>query len=150
VRMVLRRMGELDSAGFILDGFPRTLAQAEALSGALAEQNNKIDRVVYIKVPEAELVERLSGRWVCRACQATYAYALAELGTSCKKCNGELYQRSDDKPETVKKRLEVYFKETAPLIEYYKKQSVLKEVDGVGGVEEVKSRIVKVVGPHHR
>ena len=146
VQMVLGRMVELKKHGVILDGFPRTLGQAQALDAALAARKEKIDKVIYIKVPEAELIERLSGRWVCRTCQATYAYALPELVERCIKCSGELYQRPDDKPETVKKRLEVYFRDTAPLIEYYKKQGALAEIDGMGVVEQVTARIIRVIG----
>ena len=146
VQMVLGHMVELKSSGYILDGFPRTLGQAEALASALGADGEKIGRVIYIKVPEAELVERLSGRWVCRSCQATYSYALPELVESCNKCDGELYQRPDDKPETVKKRLKVYFNDTAPLIEYYTKQGILAEVDGVGGIQEITARIIHAIG----
>jgi adenylate kinase len=142
VSMVLRRIGELTGvSGVILDGFPRTLSQAEALDGALAANGQKVDRVVYLAVPQDELVRRLSDRWVCRACQATYSGADKAAVNNCRKCAGELYQRPDDTPETVKKRLEVYFKETAPLIEYYRKARSLVEVDGTGMVGAITRRI---------
>ncbi|AKG53184.1 adenylate kinase [Dehalogenimonas sp. WBC-2] len=146
VDMVLKRVAELTGvSGVILDGFPRTLSQAEALSEALGAQNEKVGCVVYIAVPEAELERRLSDRWVCRNCQATYAGADREASESCRKCDGELYQRADDSPETVKKRLEVYFKETAPLIDYYKKCGTLIEINGQGDVAEVTARIAGVL-----
>lgn len=146
VDMVLKRVAELTGvSGVILDGFPRTLSQAEALSEALEAQNEEVGCVVYIAVPEAELERRLSDRWVCRKCQATYAGADREASGSCRKCDGELYQRPDDTPGTVKKRLEVYFRETAPLIEYYKKCGKLIEINGQGDVAEVTARIAGVL-----
>ncbi|ADJ26377.1 adenylate kinase [Dehalogenimonas lykanthroporepellens BL-DC-9] len=147
VNMVLRRIGELESVkGVILDGFPRTLAQAEALSQALSAQGQQVDRAVYIEVPREELERRLSDRWVCRSCQATYAGADREASAACRKCGGELYQRPDDTPETVRNRLEVYFRETAPLIEYYFGLGVLRRVDGLGKVEDITSRITGELG----
>lgn len=146
VKMVLKRIAELDGVtGVILDGFPRTLSQAEALSRALGRQGEKVDLVVYIAVPEAELERRLSDRWVCRGCQATYAGADKEAMENCRKCGGELYQRPDDTPETVKKRLAVYFRETAPLIDYYRQAGTLVEVDGKGEVDEVTARIAGAI-----
>jgi adenylate kinase len=142
VSMVLKRIAELaDVSGVILDGFPRTLSQAEALNTALEAQGEKVDRVVYIAVPESELERRLLDRWVCRGCQATYSGADKVALTNCRKCGGGLYQRPDDTPETVKKRLEVYFRETAPLIEYYRSSGALVEVDGQGEVVGVTGRI---------
>ena len=143
VTMVLNRIGQLAGLkGVILDGFPRTLAQAEALDEALKATGDKVGRVIYLAVPEAELVRRLSDRWVCRACQATYAGADKAESVTCRKCGGELYQRNDDTPETVQKRLTVYFKETAPLIEYYRKAGSLVEVDGTGEVGAITRRVV--------
>ena len=143
VTMVLKRIGQLGGLkGVILDGFPRTLAQAEALDEALKADGDKVGRVIYLAVPEVELVRRLSDRWVCRACQATYAGADKTESVTCRKCGGELYQRNDDAPETVQKRLAVYFKETAPLIEYYRKAGSLVEIDGTGEVEAITRRVV--------
>jgi len=143
VAMVLNRIGQLKGVkGVILDGFPRTLAQAEALDEALKATGGKVGRVIYLAAPEAELVRRLSDRWVCRACQATYAGADKAESDSCRKCGGELHQRPDDTPETVQKRLSVYFKETAPLIDYYHKAGSLVEVDGTGEVEAITGRVV--------
>jgi adenylate kinase len=146
VAMVLNRIGQLSGVkGVILDGFPRTLAQAEALDEALKARGEGVGRVIYLAVPETELVKRLSDRWVCGACQATYTGADKAESGGCRKCGGELYQRADDTPETVQKRLSVYFKETAPLIEYYRKAGSLVEVDGTGRVETITGRVVKAL-----
>ncbi|MFC1917479.1 adenylate kinase [Chloroflexota bacterium] len=145
VKMVLDRLGETDCAGgALLDGFPRNLGQAEALDKALAAQNKAIDKVIYLMVAEEELLTRLSGRWICRACQAPYHLEDSPpmVPGKCDKCGGELYQRDDDQPETVKKRLKVYFSETVPLIDYYRQGRKLVEIDGAGGVEEVGKRIM--------
>ena len=144
-QMVLERLSAPDSeAGVILDGFPRNLEQAEALDEALAGQNKAIDKVVSIKVPAEELLRRLSGRWVCRHCQAVYNIIESppKVRGKCDKCGGELYQRPDDTAETVKKRLEVYFVQTAPLIDYYRQRGKLLEIDGEGSVDEVTQKIV--------
>lgn len=142
--MVLERISQPDCAGgVIFDGFPRTLAQAEALDKALEDQGKKVDKVVYIKVAEEELLSRLTGRWICRSCQTPYHEVTSppKVTGVCDKCGGELYQRADDKEETIKERLQVYFKETAPLIDYYTKAEKILEVDGVGEVSEVGRRI---------
>ena len=147
-QMVLERMSAPDCAtGVILDGFPRNLKQAEALDKALSQQDKAIDRVVYIKVPEEELMNRLGGRWICRQCQAVYheINSSPRVGGKCDKCGGELYQRPDDTAETIKKRLEVYFAETAPLIDYYTRGDRLIEIDGVGSVDKVSQKIVAVL-----
>lgn len=145
IQMVLERLAKSDCEnGAILDGFPRNLGQAEALDKALAQQSKAIDKVVYIKVAPEELVKRLGGRWICRSCQAPYHIVDSppkEAG-KCDRCGGELYQRADDNEETVKKRLDVYFAETSPLIDYYKKAGKLLEVDGVGAVSEVSQRMM--------
>jgi adenylate kinase len=148
IQMVMERLSAPDCGnGVILDGFPRNLLQAEALDGALSEQGKAIDKVVYIGVSEEELVSRLSSRWLCRQCQAVYntVNSPPSVEGKCDKCSGELYQRPDDEPGTVKKRLDVYFAETAPLIEYYRRQGKLLEVEGEGGVAEVTRRIVSVL-----
>ncbi len=145
VRMVLERLSAPDSeAGVVLDGFPRNLKQAEALDENLARKGRAIDGVVYIKVSEEELVRRLSGRWICRRCQAPYhaTDSPPKVWGRCDRCGGELYQRSDDTPGTVKKRLEVYATETAPLIDYYTEAGKLVEVDGEGSAEAVGERIM--------
>lgn len=145
VAMLLERIARPDCQhGVIFDGFPRTLAQAEALDKALSRQSRNIDRVVYIKVAEAELIKRLSGRWICRQCQTPYHELTAppKLKGKCDKCGGELYQRDDDKPATVKNRLQVFFAQTAPLVQYYTKTGKLTEIEGSGTVEVVRNNIL--------
>ncbi|MBI4304028.1 MAG: adenylate kinase, partial [Chloroflexi bacterium] len=143
IRMVLERISASDcKSGVIFDGFPRNLKQAEALDKALGEQGKAIDKVVYIKVTEQELLERLTGRWVCRKCQTPYHVKNSppKIAGKCDKCGGELYQRPDDTIETIKRRLDVFFAETAPLVDYYTRSGKLLEVDGEGGVDEVRAR----------
>jgi adenylate kinase len=145
IQMVLERLGAPDCTnGAILDGFPRNLPQAEALDKAMAEQSKAIDKVVYIKVSEEELLKRLSGRWICRNCQTPYheVDSPPKVKGICDRCGGELYQRADDNIETVKNRLKVYFAETSPLIDYYKKAGKLLEINGEGNAAEVNGRIV--------
>ena len=144
IQMVLERLSAPDCEnGAILDGFPRNTQQAEALDKALRQQSRAIDKVVYIKVSEGELLKRLSGRWICRHCQAPYhaVDSPPKIEGKCDRCGGELYQRADDTVATVKKRLEVYFKETSPLIDYYKQAGKLIEIKGEGTVVEVNRRI---------
>lgn len=145
IRMVLERISAPDcEPGVVFDGFPRNLKQAEALDKALVQQAKAIDKVVYIRVPEEELIRRLGGRWICRNCQTPY-HAIdspPKVWGRCDKCGGELYQRPDDTVEVVKKRLEVYFTQTAPLIDYYNQAGKLLEIDGKGRVDEVGDRIV--------
>ena len=144
IGMVLERLSAPDSKrGAILDGFPRNLEQAEALDKAFAKQGKAVDKVIYIKVSEAELLKRLSGRWICRKCQTPYHIVNSppKVRGRCDKCGGELYQRPDDIEESVKKRLEVYFAETALLIDYYARKGKLLGIDGEGSVAEVGKRI---------
>lgn len=135
-KMVLERIAG-NGKGFILDGFPRTLEQAESLDKALGTDG--IDKAVYIEVSREELLRRLSGRWICRGCQKPYHLITSppKVAGRCDVCGGELYQRSDDTMETAKKRLEVYFEQTAPLVEYYGKKEKLVEMDGERPIEEV-------------
>jgi adenylate kinase len=145
IRMVLERISAADgSSGVIFDGFPRTLKQAEALDKALGEQGKAVDKVVYIKVSEPELLKRLSGRWICRQCQTPYhaVNSPPKVWGKCGRCGGELYQRPDDTVETVKKRLEVYWAETAPLIDYYTRAGQLIEVNGEGTEAGIEKRII--------
>ncbi len=145
IRMVLERMSAPDcESGVVFDGFPRSLEQARALDEALAKQAKAIDRVVYIKVSEEELLKRLSRRRICRNCQTLY-HAIdspPKIWGKCDQCGGELYQRPDDTDETVKKRLQVYFAQTVPLIDFYAGAGRLIEVNGEGGIDEVGRRIV--------
>jgi adenylate kinase len=144
-RMVLDRLTQPSKQkGIILDGFPRNLVQAESLDGALKDRGKTVNSVVYIRVAQPELVRRLLNRWLCRRCQTSYTGDGA--AGACQKCGGELYQRTDDSPETVTKRLEVYFRDTAPLIDYYRRHGKLTEIDGEGDVKNVTGRIVSAVG----
>lgn len=144
IQMVLERLSAPDCInGAILDGFPRNLQQAEALDKALEKQAKLINKVVYIAVSEGELLKRLSGRWICRNCQTPYheVDSPPKVAGKCDRCGGELYQRDDDNVETIKKRLEVYFAETSPLIDYYTSAGKLLEINGVGDSTEVNKRI---------
>ncbi len=148
IQMVLERIDKPDCAGgVIFDGFPRTLAQAAALDKALESQGKSVNKVVYINVAQEELLTRLTGRWICRSCQTPYHEVTSppKVKGKCDKCGGELYQRADDKEETIKERLQVYFKETASLIDYYAKAGKLLEVDGVGEVAAVGRRITQAL-----
>jgi adenylate kinase len=149
IEMVLERLSAPDSGeGVILDGFPRNLKQAEALDEALSREGRAIDKVVYIKVSGAELLGRLGGRRVCRVCQAPchITDSPPKVEGVCDVCGGELYQRPDDTEESIKKRLEVFSAETAPLVDYYRRAGKLLEVDGEGGVDKVEGRIVAALG----
>lgn len=145
ISMVLERLSAPDcKAGIILDGFPRNLQQAEALDKALKQQGKAIDKAVFIKVSEDKLLKRLGGRWICRHCQAPYheINSPPRVRGKCDICGGELYQRPDDNVETVKKRLHVYFAETAPLIDYYAQADKLLEIDGEGDIAEISQNIL--------
>ncbi len=133
--------------GFILDGFPRTVAQVEALDVALKQQGAQLDMVVSITVPREELVKRLAGRRTCRDCGAMYHIIFDPPNNAglCNKCNGELYQRDDDQEDTVVARLEVYDRETAPLLTAYRQRGLLREVAGVGSQDQVLARILQQV-----
>lgn len=129
--MVKDRLSQPDAQnGFILDGFPRTVGQADILEGILERINRKITAVLYLDVPDAEIIRRVSGRVICRNCQAPYhkEFSPPKVAGVCDKCGGELYTRDDDKLETVKKRLEVFRSTTFPLVEYYRQKGLLVEV----------------------
>ncbi|UCG84514.1 MAG: adenylate kinase [Dehalococcoidia bacterium] len=148
VKMILGRIAAPDCAkGIMLDGFPRTLEQAKALDEAMSKEGKGIDLVLYIKVSNEELIKRLSRRWICRDCQAPYNIVEVppKVSGKCDKCNGELYQRADDTEETVRKRLDVYFSQTMPLIEYYSQTGKLTEVDGERSIEEVSEDLIAVI-----
>jgi len=149
IGLVLERIKEPDAAkGVILDGFPRTRRQAEALDEALKETSGKIDRVVYLEVPQDVLLGRLSGRWICRDCSRSYHELFNQPTTPgvCDACGGSLYQRDDDKRETALRRLEVYFKDTAPLIDYYRDRGTLMTVNGDQSVDDVRRDLSTAVG----
>ncbi len=145
IRMILERLSETDCVqGCVLDGFPRNLDQARVMDEALDRLNRRIDRAIYIEVPEAELIRRLSGRWLCRVCQTPYHEVSSPPGKpgTCDRCGGALYQRPDDREETIRERLGVFFAETAPLLEHYEQQGKLIRVNGNLGIDEVAGEIV--------
>ncbi len=140
IAMVRERLQAPDCRrGVILDGFPRTVPQAEGLKGVFSERGWQLDGVFNITAPEEELVSRLSGRRICRNCQTPYhvRFNPPEHPGVCDVCGGELYQREDDKPETVRKRLQVYHEQTAPLIDYYRKAGLLQVIDGNRAIDAV-------------
>jgi len=148
VRIVNERMAEPDAAkGFILDGFPRTYAQARALEESLAAKGQRLSMVIALDVDEETVVKRISGRLVCRQCGAMFhaLYDPPRNDNLCDKCNGSLYQRDDDKEETVRRRLQQYREETRPLMDFYANKALLVRIDGTGAVEEVKERILKAL-----
>ena len=144
IGMLLERIAQPDAAkGLMLDGFPRTIPQAEALDAALAKQGSKIDSVLYIQVPEAELVARLTGRWSCGSCGAIYHMQSKppKAAGVCDECSGTLSQRADDQPATVNARLETNRAWTEALAEYYGKQGKLQAIDGTGSPDDITSRL---------
>ena len=134
--------------GYILDGFPRTIPQANALDEALAKDGEKIEFAIDIEVPDENIINRMSGRRACVGCGATYhiKYNPTKVEGICDVCGEKLILRDDDKPETVKNRLSVYHEQTQPLIDFYAKKNVLAEVDGTKDMEEVFEDIVKILG----
>ena len=147
--LVVDRISKPDAAkGYVLDGFPRTIPQAEALTKALEARREKIDYAINVEVPDENIVNRMSGRRACVDCGATYhiAYAPTSKEGICDKCGGGLILRDDDKPETVLKRLGVYHEQTQPLIDYYTEAGILKEVDGTIDINDVFAEIVKILG----
>src|SRR5438094_770670 len=149
IRMILDRLSRPDcAAGVLLDGFPRTIEQARALDEALAAQDHKIDAVLYLRVGDDELLRRLSSRWICRTCQTPYNAQSKppKVPGVCDLDGGELYQRADDSIEAARNRLEVYFRETAPLITYYEERGVLKEVDGEQEPNQVTRDLLRALG----
>ena len=149
VDLVVDRVQQDDcSNGYVLDGFPRTIPQAESLDAALEKLGDKIDYAINVEVPDENIVRRMSGRRACLACGATYhlVHIPPKKEGICDNCGKELVLRDDDKPETVTKRLNVYHEQTQPLIDYYTTKNVLAEVDGTKDMEEVFQDIVKVLG----
>ncbi len=147
IGIIQDRLKESDAKnGFILDGFPRTLPQAEALDKVFEKAGIKIDRVVSMEVDKNVLMKRLTSRRVCRNCGSIYNLLVDKLEDSkCPKCGGELYQRDDDKQETIERRFEVYQKQTKPVREFYSKKKMLVEVDGIGEIDEITKRLKKVL-----
>ena len=148
VGIVKERLSKDDcKGGFILDGFPRTVDQADALSKILSDLNMKLDRVLNIHVPAENLIERATGRRICKNCGATYhvKFNPSKVNGKCDNCDGELYQRADDNAETMKNRLSVYESSTRPLIEYYQKAGVYTEIDGTQSIDKVTADLVKAL-----
>ena len=143
IDIVLDKVLSLHSTeGFILDGFPRNVNQAEVLEEALKTRSRGLDRVVYLQVPEDELLRRLGGRFSCRDCQSPHAVEPGAAPGRCDRCHGKLYQREDDRPEAVSQRISVYFNETLPVLDFYRGLSLLAAVDGVDTVEAVFERVL--------
>ena len=149
VKILLDRVAQPDCAnGYVLDGFPRTIPQAEVLDKALTELNDKIDYAINVDVPDENIVKRMSGRRACVACGATYhiEHIPPKKEGVCDKCGETLILRDDDKPETVLNRLKVYHEQTQPLIDFYTKKGVLKSVDGTVDMQDVFASIVAILG----
>jgi len=149
IGIVKERLQKLDcQKGFLLDGFPRTLAQADALDKLLQELGSSLDAVLNIEVPFEDLITRLTGRFICRQCQAPYhkVFNPPKQAGICDLCGGELYQRADDSEATVTARLEVYKRQTAPLISYYANSNRLITINGQGSVEEVGKSVLTALG----
>ena len=149
IDLLMDRIAQADCKnGYILDGFPRTIPQAESLTRALAEKGEKLDYAVNVDVPDENIVNRMGGRRACLKCGATYhiAYAAPKAEGICDKCGAGLVLRDDDKPETVQKRLTVYHDQTQPLIEYYEAEKILATVDGTQDMERVFQDIIAVLG----
>jgi adenylate kinase len=148
VDLLIDRISQEDcQKGYILDGFPRTIPQAEALDAALTKRGEKMDYAINVDVPDENIVTRMSGRRACLGCGATYhiVYNPSEKGENCQVCGEKLVLRDDDQPETVQKRLTVYHDQTQPLIEYYTAQGILKTVDGTQDMNDVFSAIAKIL-----
>ena len=134
--------------GYVLDGFPRTIPQAEALDKALSAMNEKLDHAIEVNVPDENIVKRMSGRRACLNCGATYhvVHAPTKVENICDMCGGELILRDDDKPETVLKRLGIYHNQTKPLIDYYREEGILTTIDGTAALEDVFKAIIAILG----
>jgi len=148
IGLVKERLAQDDcKTGYILDGFPRTTPQAEELDTVLSGMNSPLDVALSVDVDKDDLMKRLTGRRTCKSCQQMYNLYFSAPGKegTCDKCGGELFQRDDDKEDTIKNRLDVYEKSTAPLIDYYEKQSILKSVEGTGSIDEIFNKIVSIL-----
>jgi adenylate kinase len=148
IGLIQERLKEPDCGhGYILDGFPRTVAQAEALDKVLAGLGSKIDHVISIEVDKNDLLKRLTGRRTCRQCGAMYHVIFTPSINKdlCDKCQGELYQRDDDNEDTVRNRLEVYDAQTFPLIQYYQQKGLVRKIEGVGSIQQIFENIIKTL-----
>jgi adenylate kinase len=149
VDMIAERLDAPDAAhGALLDGFPRTLTQAEALEARLEEGGGRVTTAIYVEVPTDVLVERLAGRWMCGDCQASYheVFNPPALPRVCDSCSGELYQRTDDKREVVANRVAVYLRDTLPVVEHYARKGILQRIDGNQSIETVKAALLCAIG----
>jgi adenylate kinase len=149
IGMVRERLKEADTQnGVLFDGFPRTVAQAEALDKLLGERGGKIEKVIFIHAAPEVLLDRLGNRWTCKQCGAVYNTSTKppKVAGVCDNCGGEVYQRPDDKPEVQKKRIDVYLKQTAPLIEYFDQFGMLARIDGQQPIETVYAEVVAAIG----
>ncbi len=148
IDIIQDRLKEPDcQKGYILDGFPRTVAQAQALDKVLADMQSAIDHVISIEVDKGDLIKRLTGRRTCRQCGRGHHVIFDPPVNKdlCDKCQGELYQRDDDNEDTVRNRLDVYDSQTFPLIQYYKEKNLIRSIDGQGGIQQIFDRIAKVL-----
>jgi adenylate kinase len=148
VNLVAERLKERDcEKGFILDGFPRTIPQAQGLDRILKTMGLNLNGVLSVQVPESIIIERLAGRRTCRSCGALshMVFNPPKKAGVCDRCGGELYQRDDDREETIANRLRVYEKQTAPLANYYRERGLLREIDGVGEVNDIRARVTKAL-----
>jgi adenylate kinase len=146
--LVRERLARADcEAGFVLDGFPRTITQAEGLDQLLSRMGSRLDAVILIRVVPDSIIERLCGRRTCRRCNSLYHvnFVPPVKDGICDRCGGELYQREDDRKDMVSARLDVYEKQTAPLIDYYRGRGILSEIDGCGSVAAVRDRILRAL-----
>ena len=149
VDMIVDRLEQPDARrGALLDGFPRTIAQAEALESRLCQRGGRIRRAIYVEVPTEVLVERLAGRWLCKSCQASYheIFNPPAIAGVCDRCDGDLYQRPDDKREVVANRVAVYLRDTLPVVERYDQLGLLQRVDGNQSIEAVKTALIQAIG----
>ena len=149
VKLVAERLKEKDCAqGFILDGFPRTIPQAQSLEEILQKMGLGLQSVLLVQVPHRIIVERLAGRRTCKNCGALYhlKFNPSTRESICDRCGGELVQRDDDREETIRARLKVYDNQTAPLVDYYRQRGILREIDGVGNVDDIRNRVIKALG----
>lgn len=147
--LIAERLQQADSArGFLLDGFPRTIPQAQSLDGLLKTLALSLNGVLSVQVPRAVIVERLAGRRTCKECGALChkVFDPPKRDGVCDRCGGELFQREDDKEETIANRLAVYDAQTAPLVDYYRRQGILQEINGVGSIDEIRARVIKALG----
>jgi len=149
VNLVAERLKEPDCArGFLLDGFPRTIPQAESLDEILKNAGQNLNCVLSVQVAQDIIVERLAGRRTCRQCGALchVVFNPPKVEGVCDRCSGELYQREDDQEQTIANRLQVYEKQTAPLVQYYRERGLLRAIDGVGEIDQIRARVIEALG----